>query len=256
MNPRLVLALSTALLAVSGTGPAASAPAFRTCAAPDCIQTAANPNKPGAFDLARTEIRPEGNDLVFHHRLLGIAGSQKPAATGQLGGAWVQAYVWPTSLDSGAVGFESGQGILALAVTAHPDFDDTPKADENGDGKPDNDGAEWHAHWVVLGPDEACGAGGLKVRDIPEGTRPRLPATWPELPLLIDSPAYTLSLDGPELEVRVPAASLGAARSFRFDGVTAELRVNPETRAPLLCVTQVHDVASGNLSLPGTAALP
>jgi hypothetical protein len=40
-------------------------------------------------------------------------------------------------------------GILALAVTAHPDFDDTPLFDENADGDPANDGKSWHSHWVV-----------------------------------------------------------------------------------------------------------
>lgn len=254
MNKKIALAFgSFVALSISSL---ADAQPFRACTGPGCIQTNANTGTSGAFDIARTEVARQGDDLVFHHRLVGTAGSAKPAATGQLGGASVHAYVWPTSLDSAAAGFEAQQGILALAVTAHPDFDDTPKADENHDGKPDNDGAEWHAHWVVLAPDEACGKGGLKVKDIPAGARPKLPANWPELPLLIDSPPYTLTLNDRELDVHVPAASLAANGAFRFDGVTAELRVNDKTQAPLLCVTHVHDVASGNLSLPGQAALP
>ena len=36
-----------------------------------------------------------------------------------------------------------------------------------------------------------------------------------------------------------------------LDCVTAGLRVNASIRAPLLCVTDVFDVASGELSLPG-----
>ena len=36
-----------------------------------------------------------------------------------------------------------------------------------------------------------------------------------------------------------------------FDGVTAGMRVNVNVHAPLLCVTDVFDVASGDLSLPG-----
>jgi len=39
--------------------------------------------------------------------------------------------------------------------------------------------------------------------------------------------------------------------SFNFDGVTAGLRVNADLHSPLLCVTNVYDVASGDLSLPG-----
>lgn len=36
-----------------------------------------------------------------------------------------------------------------------------------------------------------------------------------------------------------------------FDALTAELQVNENGAAPLLCVIGVHDIASGDLSLPG-----
>jgi len=51
--------------------------------------------------------------------------------------------------------------------------------------------------------------------------------------------------------VRVPFANTSALDAAGFDGVTAGLRVNASAHAPLLCVTDVFDVASGNLSLPG-----
>ncbi len=117
----------------------------------------------------------------------GKSGAQKPAAHGSLGGAPVYAYVWPTSLDPSSVGFEAESGILALAATSHPDFDDTPLYDENGDGDLANDGDLWHSHWVVLTGNEACGEGALAVKDIAEGTAPKLPLTWPGLPIFIDS---------------------------------------------------------------------
>jgi len=44
------------------------------------------------------------------------------------------------------VGFDPKSGILALTVTSHPDFDDTPLIDENNDGDPANDGKTWHSH--------------------------------------------------------------------------------------------------------------
>src|SRR3546814_10664184 len=81
-------------------------------------------------------------------------------------------------------------------VTAHPDFDDTPVFDENGDGKRENDGDLWHSHGVVVLPDSACGEAALKVVDIPEGATPRLPRTWPGLPILIDSPGWSPTFDG------------------------------------------------------------
>lgn len=211
----------------------------------------ADATSPAPFDIVHTAITTEGNVAIFHMAVSGAAGESRPSATGALAGSQVFAYVWPTSLDAGTVGFEPGAGILALAATAHPDFDDTPLFDENGDGVRDNDGDLWHSHWVVLGPDEACGTGALKVIDIPEGATPRLPATWPGLPLLIDSPGWQPILSAETVEVRVPFADIGAVKAASYDGVTAGLRVNADIHAPLLCVTDVFDVASGDLSLPG-----
>jgi hypothetical protein len=215
------------------------------------IQAAAGNAALAPFDIVHTRITTEGNVAVFHMAVSGAAGETKPAPTGALAGSEVFAYVWPTSLDAATVGFDAGAGILALAATAHPDFDDTPLFDENGDGDRANDGNLWHSHWVVLGPDDACGAGALKVIDIPEGASPRLPPTWPGLPLLIDSPGWQPVLSAETVEVRVPFADIGAVKGAGFDGVTAGLRVNANVHAPLLCVTDVFDVASGDLSLPG-----
>lgn len=203
------------------------------------------------FDIVHTAITTEGNIAVFHMAVSGKAGDSRPAPTVALAGSEVFAYVWPTGMDAATVGFDAGAGILALAATAHPDFDDTPLFDENGDGARDNDGNLWHSHWVVLGPDEACGAGALKVIDIPEGAKPRLPPTWPGLPLLIDSPGWQPVLSAETVEVRVPFADIGVVETTGFDGVTAGLRVNANVHAPLLCVADVFEVASGDLSLPG-----
>ncbi|MEZ5900986.1 MAG: hypothetical protein R3D51_16000 [Hyphomicrobiaceae bacterium] len=203
------------------------------------------------FDIVHTRIATEGNVAIFHMAVSGIAGEARPTPTGALAGSEVFAYVWPTSLDAGTVGFDPGAGILALVATSHPDFDDTPLFDENGDGDRGNDGDVWHSHWVVLGPDEACGPGALKVIDIPEGATPRLPATWPGLPLLIDSPGWQPVLSAETVEIAVPFADIGTVEAMTFDGVTAGLRVNANVHAPLLCVVDVFDVASGNLSLPG-----
>jgi hypothetical protein len=203
------------------------------------------------FDIIHARITTEGKVALFHMGVSEKAGTSTPAASGKLAGADVFSYVWPTTLDSAEVGFDAQAGILALAVTSHPDFDDTPLFDENGDGKLDNDGDLWHSHWVVLVPDDACGPGSLKVKDIPEGAEPRLPKTWPGLPILIDSPGWSPTITGDTVEVRVPFDNIGAVEAAGFDGVTAGLRVNQSVHAPLLCVVDVFDVASGDLSLPG-----
>lgn len=209
------------------------------------IKSASNAEVQASFDLVETTITADKGQAVFRSRLRGDAGAAKPAATGKFAGSEVYAYVWPTSLDSAEVGFDKGRGIVALAVTFHPDFDDGAKGAKNRD--------VWHAHWVVLAEDKACG-GGLKVRDIPAGATPRVPETWPGVPLLIDSPGYRTVLAGSTVEVHVPLDKLGALKGASFDGVTAGLRVNANLHSPLLCVANVFKVASGNLSLPGKVA--
>ncbi|WP_019960494.1 hypothetical protein [Woodsholea maritima] len=210
------------------------------------VNSPANEALDPAFDITQATASTDGRLTTFAMEVAGLAGSQKPQAIGQLTGAKVTAYVWPTSLNPDLVGFEADSGILALAITAHPDFDDTPLFDENNDGDPANDGADWHSHWAVLVQDEACGAG-LKVRDVSPGVD-LLPATAPMLPIALDSPGMSPVLDGAVARITVP---LSNSESAHFDAVTAEMQVNEAGEAPLLCVTGVHDVASGDLSLPG-----
>lgn len=207
------------------------------------ISSPSQPEKAAAFDIVSTAVRSDGPDVVFTLQVRADAGELRPKAVGEFAGSAVFSYVWPTSLDSATVGFEESQGILALAVTFHPDFDDAAGGAVNRH--------VWHPHWIVLAPDPVCGPAALKVKDIPTGTTPRLPATWPGVPLLIDSPTYPTVLGGDQVEVRVPATVIGATEGIRFDGGTSALQVNANLHAPLLCITDVFDVASGNLSLPG-----
>ena len=215
------------------------------------IRSPVDTGKIASFDILAAHVHKKGNVVTFHMTTGGNAGADRPKASGAVGGSDVYSYVWPTSLDPSAVGFEGGTGILAMAATSHPDFDDTPLFDENGDGDPANDGVEWHSHWVVLTPTEACGPGALAVRDIPEGETPRLPATWPGFPIFLDSPGFTPLFDGPEIRINAGFASGVELSGVSYDGVTSALRVNANIHAPLLCVVDIFDVASGDLSLPG-----
>lgn len=210
------------------------------------IQSAINSSKTPAFDITSAAATTDGRLTTFVMDVAGVAGSVKPEPIGSLAGAKVESYVWPTSLDPSKVGFDAGSGILALAITAHPDFDDTPLFDENQDGDPANDGKDWHSHWVVLTKTDNC-SGGLKVRDVSPGVD-LLPDTAPLLPIALDSPGMTPLLSGKTAKITVP---LSESENVSFDAVTAELQVNAAGKAPLLCVTGVHDVASGDLSLPG-----
>lgn len=149
--------------------------------------------------------------------------------------------------------FVKAAAAEAAPATSHPDFDDTPLEDENGDGDPANDGEPWHSHRVVLTPSETCGPGALSARDIPEGESPALPMTWPGLPLFIDSPGYAPVLDGATVAVTVTLP--GAPTEIGSDGVTSALRVNANLHAPLLCVTDVFDVALGQPVPAGAGGL-
>lgn len=231
MKPSFVFSLFTFL----------AAPAFGHDISSD-VQS----DKTPAFDITSAEATTDGRLTTFMMEVAGIAGSVKPVPIGQLAGSKVESYVWPTNLDPSTVGFDKDSGILALAITAHPDFDDTPLYDENHDGDPANDGADWHSHWVVLVDEGACGAG-LKVRDVSPGVD-LLPATAPYFPIALDSPGMSPILDGRAAKITVPVSD---TESAAFDAVTAELQVNVNGEAPLLCVTGVHDVASNDLSLPG-----
>lgn len=215
------------------------------------VISAADTSKVAAFDILAAHVHRKGRTVTFHMTTNGKAGSETPKPAGQLAGAPVLSYVWPTSLDPSTVGFEGKTGILALAATSHPDFDDTPLYDEDGDGDSTNDGKKWHSHWVVLTPTKACGDGALGVRDIPEGETPKMPATWPGLPIFIDSPGFSPLFDGPEVKINVSFADAEAIVGASYDGVTSALKVNANVHAPLLCVTDIFDVASGDLSLPG-----
>lgn len=245
------LILITTSLALSAAGAWAEGNHAHAVSQEGAILSHADQSKVAPFDILAAHAHRQGSVVTFHMTTNGIAGAETPTATGAVGGADVLSYVWPTSLDPSAVGFEGNTGILALAATSHPDFDDTPLYDENNDGNPANDGLIWHSHWVVLTPTEACGPAALAVRDIPEGETPRMPATWPGLPIFLDSPGFSPLFDGPEITVNVAFDSDVALNSVSYDGVTAALRVNANIHAPLLCVVDVFDIASGDLTLPG-----
>ena len=192
------------------------------------------------------------NVYVFEQMVEGDAGGTIPRARGQLDGAPVLAYVFVTNLKPQAVGFgKVDNGFLALAVTSHPDFDDTPLWDENGDRVYDNDGVIYHTHWVVLVEDSRV-EGGLSVYQFNEGQAGVvLPPTNPGMPIYLDSPGFAVNLKGKKLQVVVPAYRINSEKSFKFDAVTAYLQVNTTDKdLPMLGVYKVYDVLSKDLSLP------
>lgn len=209
-----------------------------------------------AFDEADVKVRGaavrhlEDLDLlVFEQTVAGRFDRTHPAPRGRLQGAPVLGYVFPTTLAPEDVGFGGVEGIVALAVTLHPDFDDTPLWDETGDRDYDNDGAAYHPHWVVLGKDDRA-AGGLSVIAADPEAGAVLPPTNPGMPMFMDSPGFSVVLDGDEMRVLVPAARVGGRTSFSFDAVVAYMQVDTSGEGPMLGVYEVYSVLSGDLSLP------
>ncbi len=194
--------------------------------------------------------------LVWEITVAGNAGATTPTPAGKMDGAPVLGYVFPTSLKSIDVGFSETEGIVALALTSHPDFDDTPLWDENGDGIYNNDGIKWHSHWVVLVEDKRV-EGGLSVKEFKKGeTSVTLPPTNPGMPMYMDSPGYGVKTEANTIKVIVPTYRMRNKIDFMYDGVAAYMQVNTENKnKPMLGVYKVYSVASGNLSLPYTVKI-
>ncbi len=190
---------------------------------------------------------------VWEISVEGIAGKTVPIPAGQLDGAPVLGYVFPTNLAPTDVGFGKTEGIVALALTSHPDFDDTPLWDENSDRIFDNDGIVWHPHWVILVRDERL-AGGLSVKQFTKADESVvLPPTNPGMPMYMDSPGYPVITNKDVIRVVVPDYRINNKTSFNYDGVTAFMKVNTSLdNKPMLGVYEVYGVASGDLSLPFT----
>lgn len=202
---------------------------------------------------AKVEYMKDLDLMVFSMDLDGPAGKTVPKAVGKLDGAPVLAYVFPTSLKASDVGMGNAEGIVALAITSHPDFDDTPLWDEDGNGKYDDDKVIYHTHWALLTKDDRV-PGGLAVREFKkEDKSVVLPPTNCGMPMYLDAAGHSVVERGNTIKALVPAFYLRNKTTFNFDAVTCYMQVNTSCMAkPMLGVYEVYSVASGDLSLPYT----
>ena len=202
------------------------------------------------FEITQVKVQQdhELQQLVFTMEVAGNAGATVPTPNGALDGAPVLGYVFPTNLPPTAVGFDATAGIVALALTSHPDFDDTPLWDENMDAIYDNDGVIWHPHWVILEENTAVPAG-LAVKAT--SSTSILPPTNPGMPMYMDSPGYPVIWEGHQITCTVPLYRMQGITDFKYDGVSALMYVNTsDPDKPMLGVYEVYSIASGDLSLP------
>jgi hypothetical protein len=195
--------------------------------------------------------------LVWEIQVKGQAGKTQPKAIGRLNGAPVLGYVFPTTLKATDVGFSQTEGMVAMALTSHPDFDDTPLWDENNDNRYDNDGLLWHAHWVLLVDDKRV-PGGQSVKEHKKGdSSVRKPKTAPDMPMYMDSPNFNIVTEGNAIRVVIPTSRINEQTTFSFDAVGAYMEVSTGEKGgheggakPMLGVYKIYSVLSGNLSLP------
>ena len=202
------------------------------------------------FSISDVYVKKDAqlDQLIFTIEVDGMAGDSVPTPNGALDGAPVLGYVIPTSLNAEDVGFDATTGIVALALTSHPDFDDTPLWDENTDSDYGNDGVVWHPHWVLLVNDNSV-PGGLSVKATTGSSV--LPPTNPGMPMYMDSPGFQVTWTGNKISCAVPLYRMNYQDNFKYDGVTARMTVNTsDPNLPMLGVYEVYSVASGNLSLP------
>ncbi|MBL4633105.1 MAG: hypothetical protein JKY56_04490 [Kofleriaceae bacterium] len=219
-----------------------------TIAVPELAPSEQTPGYADSFAItdARVSYIPGLELLIFEQDVEGAAATFAPTPAGGIDGAPVLGYVFPTSLKPSAVGFGEVEGTLALALTSHPDFDDTPLWDESQDQDYANDGIVYHSHWVVLVSDDRAPAGLAVKQALGDDT---LPPTAP-MPMYLDSPGFTVLRSGNTVRVVVPVSRVGGNTNFNYDAVTALMRVDASGEVPLLKVESVYSNLSGDLSAP------
>ncbi|MBF6651359.1 hypothetical protein C3B47_00295 [Flavobacterium columnare] len=212
------------------------------------------------FKIQKVNVKhsAEIGATIWEITVKGQAGKTTPRPVGQLNGAPVLGYVFPTTLNPTDVGFGQTEGIVALALTSHPDFDDTPLWDEDADRNFKNDGIIWHPHWVVLTEDKRV-QGGLSVKEFDSKDKTVvLPSTNPGMPMYMDSPGFQVVTKGNTIRVIVPDYRINNKKDFSYDGVTVYMQVKANDNGghegggdkPMLGVYKIYSVASGKLSLP------
>lgn len=230
------------------------ASASTTFACDKCQSYAGSPD----FKISSAKVihNPANGTIDFEMVVDGQAGKTQPTATGSLDKAPVLAYVFITTLKPEDVGFAPTEGIVALALTSHPDFDDSPLWDENTDGNYDNDGLTWHPHWVILVKDDRV-KGGFSVKEHSKTEVVTKPKTAPAMPMFMDSPGFPVVTNGHTITVSVPAYRINNKTDFKFDALTCYLEVNAPAgdmamNMPMLGVYTVFGVLSKDLSVPYT----
>lgn len=227
-----------------------------TLACEKCKPTEENPDF--IITAATVTHNKKWGQLEFEIIVKGNAGKTVPKPAGKLDGAPVLGYVFPTTLSAEDIGFSKTDGIVAMALTSHPDFDDTPLWDEDLDGNYTNasEGIVWHPHWVILVKDDRV-KGGLSVKEFdPNDKSVKRPSTAaPGMHMYMDSPGFQIVTDGNAIRMTLPTYRVNNKVNFRFDAVACYMQISAPQGGhgkalPMLGVYTVYSVLSRDLSLP------
>lgn len=234
--------------------------AYTTAFACEKCKEYENNNPDFKIKSATVTVNKKYGQLEFEIIVEGNAGKTLPKPAGKLDGAPVLGYVIPTTLKAEDIGFNKTEGIVALALTSHPDFDDTPLWDEDLDGNYVNpsEGIVWHPHWVILVKDDRV-KGGLSVKEFEKSdTSVKLPSTAAGgMTMYMDSPGFQIVTEGNAIRVAVPTYRVRNNTTFKFDAVACYMEISApggehstHSKKPMLGVYEVYSVLSKNLSLP------
>jgi hypothetical protein len=191
-------------------------------------------------------------ELVLSIKVKGKAGATMPDSLGNMDGAGIVSYLFPTNLKAEDIGFGKTEGIVALALTSHPDFDFSPLWDENNNGVYNDDGRAWQSHWVILVKEARVG-GGYAVKELnKEDHNIILPKTAAiNIPLYIDSPGFQVVIKDHTIKVVIPSYRINNKTDLKFNAMSCYMTYNlTDPNLPILGIRNIYYTASEKVLLP------
>jgi hypothetical protein len=185
-------------------------------------------------------------ELVLSMKVKGKAGATTPDSLGQINGAGILSYLFTTDLKAEDIGFGKTEGIVALALTSHPDFDFSPLWDENNNGVYNDDGRSWQSHWIILVKEARVG-GGYAVKELnKEDQTIKFPKTAASnVPIYMDSPGFQVVIKDHMIKVIIPSYRINNKIDFKFNAMTCYMTYNvSDPNLPMLGIRNIYYTAS------------
>jgi hypothetical protein len=181
-------------------------------------------------------------ELVLSIKVKGEAGGTTPDSLGRIDGAGILSYLFTTNLTAEDIGFSKTEGIVALALTSHPDFDFSPLWDENNNGIYNDDGRSWQAHWVIL-VKEARVAGGYAVKELDKEDKTiKFPMTAAfNISVYMDSPGFQVVAKDHTIKVVIPSYRINNKTDFKFNAMSCYMTYNTsDPNLPIIGIRNIY----------------